>query len=222
MCRPQTSRRLRRRHQGSLPSTWLHLLWLHLQLLWLHLQLLWLHLLWLHLLWPLQLRPHLPGRSSGSGSGTSTAAGFTSIDLRPAGGGGAPAASAAAASAAAASAAAAAAAAASAAAAAGGKLGAVPGRWAQRRYFRPPPLSFARCTRALFAIFVGLTLWVGVWDLVDYHLLPALTDSCKHEPSPACGALKAGLVALGALGLYCTRSLYGEKVVHAAQFQRFQ
>ena len=63
---------------------------------------------------------------------------------------------------------------------------------------------------------------MGVWDLVDYHLLPALTDSCKHEPNPACGALKAGLVVLGALGLYCTRSLYGEKAVHAAQFQRFQ
>ena len=25
-----------------------------------------------------------------------------------------------------------------------------------------------------------------------------------------------------AMDLYCTRSLYGEKVVHAAQFQRFQ
>ena len=34
--------------------------------------------------------------------------------------------------------------------------------------------------------------------------------------------LSAPLIALGALGLYCTRSLYGENIVHAAQFQRFQ
>lgn len=144
--------------------------------------------------------------SISSGSATSTALGFTSIDLQPAGGGGAPPAAAAAEP------------------AAGGKRGAVPGRWAERRYFRPPPLSCGRCTRALFAIFVGLTLWVGVWDLVDYHLLPALTHSCKaeQEPNSGCGAIKVGLVALGALGLYCTRSLYGENMVHAAQFQRFQ
>ena len=65
---------------------------------------------------------------------------------------------------------------------------------------------------------------MGVWDLVDYHLLPALTSSCKaeQEPNPGCGAIKVGLIALGALGLYCTRSLYGENMVHAAQFQRFQ
>ena len=94
----------------------------------------------------------------------------------------------------------------------------------QRRYFRPPPFRLSRCARSLFAIFVGLTLWVGVWDLVDYHVLPALTSTCAsaNEPNPSCGAVKAGLVVIGALGLYCTRSLYGEKKVHAAQFQRFQ
>ena len=94
-------------------------------------------------------------------------------------------------------------------------------------YFNAPPLSALKCGRALLAIFVGLTLWVGVWDLVDYHLLPAAVAACAAEaddggPRLGCALVKLGLIALGALGLYCTRSLYGERSKGAAQFQRFQ
>ena len=96
-----------------------------------------------------------------------------------------------------------------------------------RTYFNAPPFSALKCGRALLAIFVGLTLWVGVWDLVDYHLLPAAVAACAAEaddggPRLGCALVKLGLIALGALGLYCTRSLYGERSKGAAQFQRFQ
>ena len=79
--------------------------------------------------------------------------------------------------------------------------------------------------RAPLSIFVGLTLWVGV-DLVDYHLLPAAVAACAAEADDGgplgCALVKLGLIALGALGLYRTRSLYGERSRGAAQFQRFQ
>ena len=96
-----------------------------------------------------------------------------------------------------------------------------------RTYFNAPPFSALKCGRALLAIFVGLTLWVGVWDLVDYHLLPAAVAACAAEaddggPRLGCALVKLGLIALGALGLYCTRSLYGARSKGAAQFQRFQ
>lgn len=79
----------------------------------------------------------------------------------------------------------------------------------RRKCFNAPPFSSARCVRALLATFSGLTIWVGLWDLLDYHVLPALVPGCLHEPNLACAALKLVLVALGALGLFCTRSLYG-------------
>ena len=117
-------------------------------------------------------------------------------------------------------------AAASAAPAAASEGGAEPARRG-RTYFNAPPFSALKCGRALLAIFVGLTLWVGVWDLVDYHLLPAAVAACAAEaddggPRLGCALVKLGLIALGALGLYCTRSLYGERSKGAAQFQRFQ
>ena len=56
----------------------------------------------------------------------------------------------------------------------------------------------------------GLTMWVGLWDLLDAHLLPTLFDACVHEPSVGCGAVKLSLIAIGAFGLYLTRSLYGD------------
>ena len=61
-----------------------------------------------------------------------------------------------------------------------------------------------------------------MWDLVDYHLLPAAVAACAAEaddggPRLGCALVKLGLIALGALGLYCTRSLYGERSKGAAQ-----
>lgn len=79
-----------------------------------------------------------------------------------------------------------------------------------RRYFQRPAFSPAKCGRALFAVFAGLTMWVGLWDLVDQHILPSVFTGCQLEPSGQCAMVKLGLIAVGALGLYCTRSLYGD------------
>ena len=83
----------------------------------------------------------------------------------------------------------------------------------------------------MLAIFAGLTVWVGIWDLIDYHVLPFLSRTCDAagaEPGPAellrspgCCALKLSLVAVGAIGLWATRSLYGRESGRSAQFQRF-
>jgi hypothetical protein len=88
-------------------------------------------------------------------------------------------------------------------------------------FLQPPTFNCAKCTRALVALFAGLTMWVGLWDLLDVHILPALVTECAHEPSPECAAVKLGLVAVGAFGLYLTRSLYGEDGSSGpVQFQR--
>ena len=83
----------------------------------------------------------------------------------------------------------------------------------------PPPFSASRCARALLATFSGLTMWVGLWDLIETHMLPTLFTSCQHEPNWGCALAKLGLVFVGAVGLYLTRSLYGENG-HSVQFQR--
>ena len=85
---------------------------------------------------------------------------------------------------------------------------------------KPPKLSGMRCARALLATFSGLTMWVGLWDLLDVHVLPTLFTACKHEPTTGCAFVKLGLVAIGAIGLYLTRSLYGEEGITVVQFQR--
>ena len=88
-------------------------------------------------------------------------------------------------------------------------------------FLNPPPFSCSRCTRALLATFAGLTMWVGLWDLLDAHLLPSLFDACLDEPNAVCGAVKLSLVAVGAFGLYLTRSLYGDSGSSGpVQFQR--
>lgn len=90
-------------------------------------------------------------------------------------------------------------------------------RWC---FLSPPKFSGTRCARALLATFSGLTMWVGLWDLLDAHLLPSLFHECRHEPSMGCAVVKLSLVAIGALGLYLTRSLYGEEGQSVVQFQR--
>lgn len=84
---------------------------------------------------------------------------------------------------------------------------------------QPPPFSFSSCTRALVGTFAGLTMYVGLWDLIDDHILPSLFEACGQEPSLGCASVKLSLVGVGAIGLYVTRSLYGEQGV-AVQFQR--
>ena len=92
----------------------------------------------------------------------------------------------------------------------------------QRRCFlQPPKFSCSKCARALLATFAGLTMWVGLWDLLDAHILPTLVTACSDEPSAGCAAVKLILVAIGALGLYLTRSLYGDAAGSGpVQFQR--
>jgi len=65
-----------------------------------------------------------------------------------------------------------------------------------RRYFHRPAFSVVRCSRALFAIFAGLVLWVGLWDLVDEHILPTVFSGCQGEPSGECAMVKLGLVGV--------------------------
>ena len=88
---------------------------------------------------------------------------------------------------------------------------------------------------------MGLVLWVGIWDLTDYHIIPTITITvtnsdlgvCQHavdeawEPGlreilnhPGCAVTKALLIVVGALGLYVTRSLYGASPAASAMFQR--
>ena len=92
----------------------------------------------------------------------------------------------------------------------------------ERRYFDAPQFSCSRCTRALFSILSGLTLWVGIWDLIDEHLLPGIFKACVSEPDVGCAEVKLSLIGIGALGMYVTRSLYGATQGQGAQFQRIE
>ena len=84
---------------------------------------------------------------------------------------------------------------------------------------QPPAFSPPRCARALIATFSGLTMWVGLWDLIEDHVLPTVFHTCRNEPSLGCACVKLALVAVGAAGLFVTRSLYGEHGI-SVQFQR--
>ena len=81
-------------------------------------------------------------------------------------------------------------------------------------------------------ILLGLTVWVGIWDLVDYTILPAITNSscavAETQPGPSqltksfgCIATKISVIVLGTGGLWVTRSLYGSTDVAEAQFQPY-
>ena len=48
-------------------------------------------------------------------------------------------------------------------------------------------------------------------DDLDEHILPAIFTSCVKEPSAGCAAVKLSLICIGALGMYWTRSLYGDR-----------
>jgi len=87
-------------------------------------------------------------------------------------------------------------------------------------FLNPPKFSCSRCGRSLLATFSGLTMWVGLWDLIESHMLPTLFTSCSHEPSTGCALVKLSLIAIGAVGLYLTRSLYTEHSIGTVQFQR--
>ena len=63
-------------------------------------------------------------------------------------------------------------------------------------------------------------MWVGLWDLIEEHALPNMFTTCSHEPSFGCACVKLGLVAIGAFGLYMTRSLYGDHSSGPVHFQR--
>jgi hypothetical protein len=101
---------------------------------------------------------------------------------------------------------------------------------AKRLYFDAPRLDAKRCSSALFRILVSLTVWVGIWDLIDYSILPALTSACDSAGSnpgpmellrsPGCIGIKLLLVLIGAIGLWSTRSLYGDETPRGAVFQR--
>lgn len=104
---------------------------------------------------------------------------------------------------------------------------------AKRYHFNPPKLNAGKCTQALVTIAAGLIMWVGIWDLVDYHIIPVVTrylvagnmsalGVCEHPSNeawvagleeiyarPFCIVTKALLLVFGILGLYVTHTLYG-------------
>ena len=84
---------------------------------------------------------------------------------------------------------------------------------------------------------MGLMVWVGIWDLIDEILVPSVTTACTTAPpaevqhsnrstsglknGPGCAGIKLMLFALGVIGLWATRSLYGHRLGPAPpQFQR--
>lgn len=89
----------------------------------------------------------------------------------------------------------------------------------RRLYFDAPPFKLRSFLRASFALLAGLTLWIGAWDLIDYHIIRAVFECCR-KPDWPCAFVKAGLVVVGLFGLYVTRSLYGEEAVKNPHFQR--
>ena len=110
--------------------------------------------------------------------------------------------------------------------------------------FNAPQLHAGKCAHTLCVISLRLVLWVGIWDLVDYHIIPAATSAlaahngtalgvCEHASNevwqpgvgelyshPGCALTKALLIVVGVLGLYVTRSLYGAKPHKEALFRR--
>ncbi|KAJ1632519.1 hypothetical protein T492DRAFT_988336 [Pavlovales sp. CCMP2436] len=89
----------------------------------------------------------------------------------------------------------------------------------RRLYFDAPPFSPSLFARASLALLSSLALWIGMWDLLDYHLIPALFASCRRDEWQ-CAFVKAGCVSLGLTGLYYTRALYGTDRVKSAHFSR--
>jgi len=63
---------------------------------------------------------------------------------------------------------------------------------------------------------------VGIWDLIDEHVLPGIFTACVREPDAGCAEVKLSLIGVGALGMYVTRSLYGATQGQGAQFQRIE
>lgn len=96
--------------------------------------------------------------------------------------------------------------------------GAEPARM-RRLYFDAPPFNLRRLSRATFALFANLSVWIGMYDTLDYHLIPALFPTCAGPERP-CALVKGGCILLGLYGLYWTRALYGEVDLKCANFQR--
>ncbi|KAG8468094.1 hypothetical protein KFE25_007146 [Diacronema lutheri] len=90
-----------------------------------------------------------------------------------------------------------------------------------RLYFDAPHFSARRFARAAFALLASLTLWIGMWDMIDNHIIPTLFAVCAREEWQ-CAFVKVGCVVLGLLGLYATRTLYGSDSVKNAHFSRMQ
>lgn len=91
----------------------------------------------------------------------------------------------------------------------------------RRLYFDAPPFSAARFARASFALLASLTLWIGMWDMLDYHIIPGIFKVCVNDEWQ-CSFVKAGCVVIGLTGLYLTRTLYGTDSVKNAHFSRMK
>ena len=77
--------------------------------------------------------------------------------------------------------------------------------------FAAPPsargLWLRRSLLGLVNVACGLTMYVGVWDILDYWLIPRVPACATNDVGAACASFKLGLAALGLLGLLVTGGL---------------
>ena len=64
-----------------------------------------------------------------------------------------------------------------------------------------------RSLLGLVNVACGLIMYVGVWDILDYWLIPRIPACATNDVGPECASLKLGLAAVGLLGLLVTGGL---------------
>lgn len=83
--------------------------------------------------------------------------------------------------------------------------------------FVPPRFEWRRLTERILANIAAVTIWVGVWDQIDHNVLPVKcsyrTCQCSAYGEFPCAWYKIFFVALGLVGMYCTRQLYQDHEV---------
>ena len=67
-----------------------------------------------------------------------------------------------------------------------------------RRYFEPLAVA-----EAFVSITSGVLIWMGFWDFIDTYVVPERWWA------------KLLMIVFGAIGLFCTRTLYAKEMLHA-------
>ena len=69
-----------------------------------------------------------------------------------------------------------------------------------RRYFEPLAVA-----EAFVSITSGVLIWMGFWDFIDTYVVPERWWA------------KLLMIVFGAIGLFCTRTLYDKEMLRAAE-----